>query len=76
MDTFPISDNNHSDAPSNHEFDVQVDDDKLGMSNDDRLAKKIVEESITRVNHFKFQIAVLFRHIQPNMPDNYNQAAI
>ena len=36
---------------------------------------QIVDSSIKRINHFKFQIAVRFRHINPNMPDNYQQAA-
>ena len=45
------------------------------MSNDDRPAMQIADNSIKRINHFKFQIAVPFRHINPNMPDNYKQAA-
>ena len=34
----------------------------------------IVERTIKRVDQFKFQIAVPFRHINPNMPDNFIQA--
>ena len=35
---------------------------------------EIVEQTIKRINHYKFQIAMPFRHLNPNMPDNYKQA--
>ena len=76
VETFQlITDENSKDNDSNHEFDERTDDEKLTVSNDDRLAMEIVERTIQCVNHYKFQIAVPFRHINPNMPDNYQQAA-
>ena len=47
-----------------HEFDDRADDEKLMVSNDDHLAIEIVERTIKRVDQYKFQIAVPFRHIK------------
>ena len=60
--------------PSEHEFDQQTDDEEPTLSNDDRVAMEIVECTNNRVDQYKAQIAVLFRHINPNMPDNFVQA--
>ena len=60
--------------PWEHEFDKQTDDEELTISNDDRFAMEIVERMIKRVDQYKFQIAMPFRHINPNMPNNRQQA--
>ena len=52
----------------------KTDDDEITLSNDDRVAMEIVELTIKRVDQFKFQIAVPFRHMNPNMPYNFVQA--
>ena len=63
VNSLRISSNNCKDVVSDHESDEHTDDNKLAMSNNEHLAIQIVEESITRMNDFKFQIAVPFRYI-------------
>ena len=46
----------------------------MTISNDDHVAMEIVERTIKRIDQYKFQIAVPFRHINPNMPNNSEQA--
>ena len=45
----------------------------MTVSNDDRVAMEIVESMIKRIDHYKFQIAMPFRHLNPNMLDNSQQ---
>ena len=60
--------------PSEHEFDEQTDDEELTISNVDHVTMEIVDRTTKRVDQYKFQIAVPFRHIKPNMPHNRQQA--
>ena len=62
------------DNDTDHEFEEKTDDERLMVSNDDRVAMEIVEHTIKRGNHYKFQIAMPSRHIKSNMHDNYKQA--
>ena len=62
--------------PSEHEFDEQTDDEELTISNDDRVAMEIVECMIKCVDQYKFQIAMPFRHINPNMQNNRQHAEL
>ena len=60
--------------PSENEFDERTDDEEPTLSNDEHVAMEIMECTIKGVDQYKFQIAVPFRHLSPNMPDNFVQA--
>ena len=69
-----LPDENLKDNDTDHEFEEKTDDERLMVSNDDRVAMEIVERTIKRIDQYKFQIAVSFRHINPNMQNNFVQA--
>jgi hypothetical protein len=62
------------DMSSDSDFSAHTDDEERALSTHDRLAMKMVDESITRTNDFKFQLAVPFKHEKPHMPDNFGNA--
>ena len=60
-------------AISEHEFDTDPDDLDIALSRDDITAMDVVNHTIDCIDDYKFEMAVLFRHDEPKIPDNLAQ---
>jgi hypothetical protein len=56
------------------DFEQHSDDEDRAISTHDRIAMKLVDDSIKRENDFKLQLAVPFKTDKPRMPNNFTNA--
>ena len=60
------------DETNSSDFDEHRDDEENVFSVDEKIAMEIVERTLKRVDQ-KFQVDVLFQHMNINLLDNYKQ---